>query len=203
MLLTQSRQQVSGQPKSPVFDTEQIIVTLSCCLHVQESGSCISLSAWCVLGDICSASFPEIRAAPAAGREMMSGKKFSIMMDSRCLDLLFCYYKQPHRKKKNQNTNKQTKQKTSLKFSEPSRNSLEAQFFANGILFVSLLLFVTHQALIPFVLFCLVLFFHNIFLCQQANSLIHHSLQSAVNSIFIPGGTSLLLPFSIPFLTSL
>lgn len=106
-------------------------------------------------------------------------------------------------KKKNQNTNKQTKQKTSLKFSEPSRNSLEAQFFANGILFVSLLLFVTHQALIPFVLFCLVLFFHNIFLCQQANSLIHHSLQSAVNSIFIPGGTSLLLPFSIPFLTSL
>lgn len=108
-----------------------------------------------------------------------------------------------HTEKKPQNTNKQTKQKTSLKFSEPSRNSLEAQFFANGILFVSLLLFVTHQALIPFVLFCLVLFFHNIFLCQQANSLIHHSLQSAVNSIFIPGGTSLLLPFSIPFLTSL
>ncbi|KAF2973928.1 hypothetical protein EK904_001787 [Melospiza melodia maxima] len=62
-----------------------------CCPGYYESGDyCIP---WCVLRDICSLSFPEITAATAAKGEMMSGKNFSIMMDSRRLDLLFCYYK--------------------------------------------------------------------------------------------------------------
>lgn len=113
-------------------------------------------------------------------------------------DAWICYFATTSSHTAKKKTNPKTKQKTSLKFSEPSSNSLEAQYFANGILFVSPLLFVTHRALIPFVLFCFVLFLHNMFLCQQANSLIHHSLQSAVNSIFIPGGTSLLLPFFHP-----
>lgn len=53
------------------------------------------------------------------------------------------------------------------------------------------LLFLTHQAL---VLVSFVLFFHSQFLCQQASSPIHHSFQSAVNSISIPA----FAPFPFP-----
>lgn len=88
-----------------------------------------------------------------------------------------------------------------MKLSDPATSSLKAQqYFAIVILFVSYLLFLMHQPLVLLVLFCS---FHNIFLCQQASSSIHHSLQSAVNSIFVPGGTSLLFPLSLSSITHL
>lgn len=199
----QSRQQVSGQTKSPVFDTEQIIVTLSLlftCAGVRFLYFIISLV--CAQGHLLSIlpgdlSSNSSREGNDVREEVLHHDGFQI------LGLIILLLQVATQQKKPNTTTPKTKEKTSLKFSEPSSNSLEAQYFANGILFVSPLVFVTHRALIPFVLFWFVLFFHNMFLCQQANSLIHHSLQSAVNSIFIPGGTSLLLPFSIPFLTSL
>lgn len=145
----QSRQQVSGQTKSPVFDTEQIIVTLSLlftCAGVRFLYFIISLV--CAQGHLLSVLPRDHSSNSSQGgkfvrEELLHHDGFQMLGLIILLLQVATQQKTP-----------QTKQKTSLKFSEPSSNSLEAQYFANGILFVSPLWFVTHQALIPFLLFC-------------------------------------------------